>query len=455
MFLSKKQGFSRIFLYQVMLLVLALFSLPLWVWALLFIPKLRAGFWQKCGFISDSLKQKLLHLNRSQPVVWIHAVSVGELLAVKPLIHLILEHHMTLVITTTTQTGQALAQQDLGDKATIFYFPFDTFIAIPPLVKLIRPDLVMITETELWPYFLWYVGHRSATALYLINGRISDASIKGYQKISFFLKPLLSLVDHAYMQTQLDTQRFKSLLSPHAFNRVSTLGNLKFDLPQGQANITKSQALKRLFNFPKQSLILTIASTHEGEEVLLLKMMYELCREFPELRFVLAPRHPERIPQVSKLLREETFRFRLRSSLHDNDLNTEKVILLDTIGEMKDIFAFSDLAIVAGSFLPHLGGHNILEPIMMGTPVLFGSYMNNFREITHTVTHYNAGVQVHDMLELKHRLVELMTNTTERERLTKMGFRMLADHQGQTTILLEAILKQLHWNPIVSSDVLK
>ena len=252
------------------------------------------------------------------------------------------------------------------------------------------------------------------------------------------------------MQTKLDAQRFKSLLLPHAVNKVSVLGNLKFDLPPWHEKQDKIHHLKKLFNFPKESIVITVASTHEGEEALLLDVLYELARHFPELRVVLVPRHPERLPQVSRLLREETFRFRLRSSLNEASLNTEKMVLVDSIGELKDIMAFSDMAIVAGSFLPHLGGHNILEPIMVGTPVLYGPYMGNFKEIVYTVQQYEAGIQVQDVLALKHAIVELITNTAERERLIKAGYVMLSAHQGQTLSLVEAVLKQLHWHSIVS-----
>ena len=449
--LSKsKQAFRRVLIYQTLLLLGVFLTLPLWLIAFIFSPKLRAGFWQKCGFISPLLEAKLDQLNRNQPVLWIHAVSVGELLAVKPLIHLILEQNITVVISTTTKTGQALAEADLGQECVVLYFPYDVFFAVNPLVKAIRPDLVMIMETELWPYFIWYVGHRSATALYLINGRLSDKSFLGYQKIKVFLRPILSLLDHAYMQTKLDAQRFKSLLLPHAVNKVSVLGNLKFDLPPWHEKQDKIHHLKKLFNFPKESIVITVASTHEGEEALLLDVLYELARHFPELRVVLVPRHPERLPQVSRLLREETFRFRLRSSLNEASLNTEKMVLVDSIGELKDIMAFSDMAIVAGSFLPHLGGHNILEPIMVGTPVLYGPYMGNFKEIVYTVQQYEAGIQVQDVLALKHAIVELITNTAERERLIKAGYVMLSAHQGQTLSLVEAVLKQLHWHSIVS-----
>jgi len=200
--LSKsKEAFRRVLLYQALLLIAVFFTLPFWVLPFVFVPKLRAGFWQKCGFISPALEAKLDTLNRNQPVLWIHAVSVGELLAVKPLIHLLLEQNITVVISTTTKTGQTLAQTDLGNQCVVLYFPYDAFFAVNPLVKAIRPDLVMIMETELWPYFIWYVGHRTSTALYLINGRLSDKSFLGYQKIKRFLRPILSLLDHAYRKT--------------------------------------------------------------------------------------------------------------------------------------------------------------------------------------------------------------------------------------------------------------
>ncbi len=447
MFLSPIPIWIILLIYQVLWVLGAVFLSPFWLLAFAFVPKFRAGFWQKMGCIPSALQARLRNLDRQRPVVWIHAVSVGEFLAIKPLAQSLLDAQMNVVISTTTQTGQRLAQDSLGDSCIVFYFPYDFSFAVLPWLRAIRPDLVMITETELWPYFLGQVGGLSSTALYLINGRLSDKSFQKYQWIKPFLSPVLSRIDHAYMQTQADTNRLKSLLLPERRACVSTMGNLKFDVPLTTTSLESTERLKTLFNFPEGTVVLTMASTHEGEEALLLQVCYELFRDFPELRFVLAPRHPERITQVSKLLREETFRYRLRSSLSPQHPNQDKMVLVDTIGELKDIFAFSNFAIVAGSFLPHLGGHNILEPLMTGTPVLFGPYVSNFKEIVYTVHAYEAGIQVQDMLALKHAIVALMTQTQEAERLRNAGFQLLAAHQGQTQQLVEAIQKQLHWRP--------
>jgi len=438
----------RILLYQALLIIGVAVTLPVWVTLLLMIPKLRAGFWQKLGFLNSPILGQLQALDRHAPIIWVHAVSVGEFVAIYPLVEDLLDAGLNVVLTTTTQTGQMLAIDKLAGRCPILYFPYDVFWAVQGLMHAIRPDLILLTETELWPYFLWAAGRRVSTSLWLINGRLSDKSFKGYSQIKPVLSPILGMMDHAFMQTKEDMSRFQSLLpSGHRETDVSVMGNLKFDLIVESSQQQQIKRLKTIFNFPSECILITIASTHEGEEALLLKLMYQLMRDFPEIRLVLAPRHPERVPQVAKLLREETFQFTHRTSLSEEHLNSDPVILLDTIGELKHIFHFSDLAIVAGSFLPHLGGHNILEPVIAGTPVVFGPYMSNFKEIVYTVNSYHAGIQVHDMESLKDAIINLMTTPEQSQALTRASYLLTQDHQGQRDRLMQSILQQLNWMP--------
>jgi 3-deoxy-D-manno-octulosonic-acid transferase len=437
--------------YQALLISGSVLLSPLWGVALLFVPKWRAGFWEKMGIWPEALKARFQHLNREAPVVWVHAVSVGEFLAIEPLVREMVRLQMQPVVSCTTRTGYTLAMKKLPEEVPLLYFPYDVAFSVHSALQHIRPDAVLLTETELWPYFIYRVSKRHAGSIQLINGRLSEKSFAGYKRFAKWWQPVLGGLAHAYMQTHADAERIRQLMLPQHAEHVSVMGNLKFDTLQLKSDFQQSETLRDICSVQPHQKIITVASTHESEEALILPMYYSLLRDFPELRLILAPRHPERVPGVMKLMREETLPFQLLSELKRHEhLRTPSgprapVILVDTIGDLKHLFPFSSMVVVAGSFLPSLGGHNILEPMMAGTPVLFGPYTSNFREIVSMVNAYGAGLEVATVSELKASLVRLLTMPEEAERLNTQARHLLQDHQGQRDTLLKQICQHLGW----------
>jgi 3-deoxy-D-manno-octulosonic-acid transferase len=450
------QNTVTIAMYQVFLCLGVLVLWPLWSLALLAVPKLRAGFFQKLGFWPKVLKQQFRQLPREVPVVWIHAVSVGEFLAIQPIVMEMKRLDMQPVVSCTTKTGFTLATDKLaGLGVPVFYFPFDFAWSVKKILNRVRPDLVLLTETELWPTFIHAVSQRKSASIQLINGRLSEKSFKGYQRLQFFMEPLLQTMQHCYMQSQADVQRMVSLMGLPDTPKVSVMGNLKFDITaDDEKSHGSTDALYHVCGLHPGKKVLTMASTHEGEEALLIPVYYDILRHFPELALVLAPRHPERVSQVVKLLREETLQYRLLSELKASEgamasalqqMQRRPVIVVDTIGDLKHMFAFSDLVVMAGSFLPHLGGHNVLEPMMANAPVLFGPYTTNFTEIIEVTKAYKAGIEVADVPDLKNQLVKLLTMPEASEQLQKNAENLLKNHQGQREVLLQKVCAFLNW----------
>ena len=439
---------------QLLLLLGVVFASPIWLALLWRVPKTRAGFAEKWGFWSTAQQTRFRQWQAetqadrsSSKTIWVHAVSVGEFLAIKPLVQQLLDASVAVIVSTTTLTGQQLAQEAFGTKAFVCYFPFDSVWAIDAVMNRLKPDAILLTETELWPTFVHRLVDRFKTPIFLINGRLSDKSFRRYLWIKqWVIQPLLGRLAGLFMQSEQDAQRVIALgANPQA---VEVWGNLKLDLPEPSvmAQVVESP-LRQAWFFGHQTVsILTIASTHGGEERLFVEQVLpRLWQQLPHLKVVLAPRHPERTAEVARLLQEQGVVYQKRSTLGEavDSSILEPLLLLDTVGELKTIFGYSSVAVVAGSFLPTLGGHNILEPIAMQTPTVFGSYMSNFSAIAKVVLAAEAGIQVADVDALSAVLLRLLQSPEERTALVEAGNRFLGLNQGNTKRLVETILNRL------------
>lgn len=439
---------------QLLLLLGVVFASPIWLALLWRVPKTRAGFAEKWGFWSTAQQARFRQWQAetqadrsSSKTIWVHAVSVGEFLAIKPLVQQLLDASVAVIVSTTTLTGQQLAQEAFGTKAFVCYFPFDSVWAIDAVMNRLKPDAILLTETELWPTFVHRLVDRFKTPIFLINGRLSDKSFRRYLWIKqWVIQPLLGRLAGLFMQSEQDDQRVIALgANPQA---VEVWGNLKLDLPEPSVMTQVVESpLRQAWFFGHQTVsILTIASTHAGEERLFVEQVLpRLWQQLPHLKVVLAPRHPERTAEVARLLQEQGVVYQKRSTLGEavDSSILEPLLLLDTVGELKTIFGYSSVAVVAGSFLPTLGGHNILEPIAMQTPTVFGAYMSNFSEIAKVVLAAEAGIQVADVDALSAVLLRLLQSPEERTALVKAGNRFLGLNQGNTKRLVETILNRL------------
>ncbi len=415
-------------LYSALLAAGLLISLPFWIYQGVRHGKYRAGFRERFGRVPRRLAR-----NPSRPTIWIHAVSVGEVLAVSGLVEELtfnLPKHR-IVVSTTTDTGQKLAADRFGEEH-VFYFPMDFGFAIRPYLKLLRPELIVIAETEFWPNFL-RLAHASGAMIAVVNARISDKSFRGYRRFRPILQRVLQNVDLFLAQTEDDAKRLQDIGAPSERVRVS--GNLKFDVPLPAPPPIVGK-LREGFKNSGASPILVCGSTVEGEEPLLLRAFENVLASYPKAVMILAPRHPERFEKVAELLRQMNVRFWHRSAWQ-GDAIAGGVLLCDTIGELASIYALADIAFVGGSLVPR-GGHNIIEPAQHGVAIVVGNHTENFRDIVGLFQSHDA-VRIVGPAELPLLFMELIANSQERQALGVRAARTLKVQTGATHRTTEAL----------------
>ena len=419
--------------YSALLALGLLLSLPYWLFQMMRHGKYRGGLSQRMGKIPERLRAPT-----SADTIWIHAVSVGEVLAVSRLIgemRLRFPAHR-IVVSTTTDTGQKLAAQRFGPD-NLFYFPLDFASAIRPCLQALQPALVVLAETEFWPNFL-RLAHQSGAKIAVVNARISDRSLRGYRWAQPLLRRVLSAVDLFLAQTADDRQRLLDIGAPSA--RIEVTGNLKFDVaPPAPPPIADS--LRSAFHRTGAGPIIVAGSTMDGEERLILRAFEIVRGTHPRAVLILAPRHPQRFQPVAELVASLGITCWRRSLWSGEDLSS-CVLLLDTIGELAAIYALGHLAFVGGSLIEH-GGHNILEPAQYGVPVIVGPHYENFRDIVNLFRAANA-VRVVGPAELPLCFVELLANESERLELGRRALQTLRAQTGATQRTLDGLATLLH-----------
>ncbi len=391
--------------------------------------KYRQGLGERLGRVPARLR-----VEGSQPVIWVHAVSVGEVIAVTGLIEQLHAHAgARVVVSTTTDTGQKLARQKFGAE-NVFYFPFDFAFAIHPYLSLLRPELMVIAETEFWPNTL-RAARQAGAKIAIVNARISDKSLPGYSRFRLLLAPVLRDVDLFLAQTEEDARRLRQIGAPA--ERVQVSGNLKFDAelpePPEIVNTLKDQVARE-----GSGPALVFGSTVTGEEPLLLRAFSNFLVAHPRSVMILAPRHPERFAEVAELLQKLSVPF-IRRSLWNGESLAGRVLLLDSIGELASLYQLADAAFVGGSLVPR-GGHNILEPARHGVPIIVGNHTENFRDIVGLFESRNA-VRVAGPAEFPLLLMHLFEKESEPERKA-IGVRAAEtarSQMGATKRTLEAL----------------
>jgi 3-deoxy-D-manno-octulosonic-acid transferase len=394
------------FFYSVALAAGMFVSLPYWLFQMARHGKYRKGFAERLGRVPARLQLPGAH----EPVIWVHAVSVGEVLAVAGLVEELQRRSQSRIfISTTTDTGQALARNRFGE-ASVFYFPMDFAFAIRPYLRELRPQMVVIAETEFWPNFL-RLAHASGARIAVVNARISDRSWPRYRRYRGWMRKLLANVDMFLAQTPADATRLQDIGARPERVRVS--GNLKFDIP---APVTPAivESVRASIAASGAGPVLVCGSTVDGEETLLLKAFENVLVQHSRAVMILAPRHPERFPAVAALLEQRSVRF-CRRSVWNGESLAGGVFLLDTIGELAALYALADIALVGGSLVPR-GGHNIIEPAQHGVAIVVGNHTENFRDIVSLFQSRDA-VRIVGPAELPVVFLDLLANDAERKAL--------------------------------------
>ncbi len=416
-------------LYTVLLYLVLPWLLVRQLWRAWHTPENRPDWLEMLGYYRS---------RRGQAPIWLHAVSVGEVMAAAPFIRVLLREYPTvpLVVSTMTRTGRDRLIAMFGDAVQHVYAPYDLPGAARRFTHYLQPQIGIIFETELWPNWL-LACRRRGIPVYLFNARLSARSARGYARVGAATREMLEGLAAIAAQTQDDAQRLIALGAPAEIVHVS--GSSKFDIVLSDAQRSEGLALRSALG--KDRPVWIAASTHEGEDELVLEAFRLLRRRVPNAVLILVPRHPERFGRVWALLQRLECRA-VRRSHPETEAAQVDVFLGDSMGELMMFYAASDIAFVGGSLLP-IGGHNVLEPCACGLPVLVGPHTFNFDGITSKLIDLGGAVRVLSAAQLSEQLVALMLDAAHRRQMAAAATAMLAHNQGALDAFMALLPRQL------------
>lgn len=417
--------------YELGLLILGILLLPKLFYQLIFKGKYRKSLLKRFGSNFPLIKKG------KRKLIWVHAVSLGETKAVAALVKTLrLEFKDAIILfSTTTETGYVEATRTITADFHV-YMPFDFGWVIKPIIKRVVPDLVVLCESDFWYNFLSAsknVGARVA----VVNGKISPTSHERLLKVPFFARALFDNIDLFCVQSNLYASRFESLGVPK--EKIAVTGNMKFDGDYAKLPSVQLEAWRKELGINPSDPVLVVGSSHNPEESLFLKAMQQVWNNFPNLKLILVPRHPERFSEVAGLLQKSNISFRRLSQKYTGS-ESPSVILIDAMGLLRKCYQLADVAIVAGSYTSKVGGHNILEPSWYGVPVIFGPHMHQQPDLVNLVHEYNAGLQV-NIEELPQVLLDLLQDKQRSKSIGEAGLRLAGDVHGATS-KTAALLKE-------------
>lgn len=424
-----------LFFYNLALLTALVLGAPWWLWRMATARKYRNGLAARLGIVPEHV------VKDDRPVIWVHAVSVGEVLGVS---RLVLELDQVfpgyrLVLSTTTATGQALARERFGIER-VFYCPLDLPWAIRSYLNAMQPCMLILAETEFWPNLLNGCFQRRIPVA-VVNARVSDRSWPRYRRFRFLWRPFLERLNCVLAQTELDADRLKAIgCRPE---RISVAGNLKFDV-----RIPVEAEATRILEAAGSGLRFLVAgSTLDGEERALLEAWPALLNAEPGLVLLLAPRHPERFAAVEGMLSASGFPWTRRSdwrsggAVPGEPLTPGEVVLLDSIGELASVYSVASVAFVGGSLIP-AGGHNPLEPAQFGVPIVMGSHYANFRAMTDDLIAHRA-IRIAEIRDLQRILIEMFADRASAEEMGARGRQVFEAQAGATGRCVDALRELL------------
>jgi len=426
-----------LFFYNLALLAVLVTGAPWWLWRIAATQKYREGLGERLGRVRERLRTEY-----GKPVIWLHAVSVGEVLAVSRLVQEIDTAFpgYRLLISTTTRTGQELARKRFGVDR-VFYCPLDLPWAVRAYLNALKPRMLILAETEFWPNLLLGCFRRDIPVA-VVNARISDRSWPRYQMLRRLWRPILCRLSRVLAQSHTDAERLVALGCPPEL--VSVSGNLKFDVRA----VVESDATRFLQNQAEGRRFLVAGSTLEGEESALAAAWPRILSADPDLVMVVAPRHPDRFDDVVAVMKGAGIGVMRRTSWPAHWagaprlLRSGEVIVLDTIGELASVYSLASVAFVGGSLVPS-GGHNPLEPAQFGVPIVMGPHYANFRAITDDLLANNA-IRIAPKEDLTKVLIELLNNPEEARKLGERARQVFEQQAGATARSIDALGEILH-----------
>ena len=412
-------------IYEFGLILLGILALPKFLYLWIYKKKYHDSILQRLGFSFPEINKQ------GKTLIWVHAVSLGETKAISTLVIMMRARWKDSIIlfSTTTETGNGEARKTVPADYFV-YLPFDFSWVIKPAIRRIRPDLVILCESDFWLNFL-EVSKEVGAKVAIVNGKISARSENRLLKIPSFAKKLFSPVDLFCVQDETYAKRFQALGVPS--DKIVITGNLKFDGNYPKLTQTELFEWRSHLGIAPDDPVIVVGSTHNPEESEIIHAMGKVWNRFPRLKVILVPRHPERFDEVAALLKKQKIGFRRLSqgASKGADHGNEPVILIDAMGQLLKCYQIAEIAIVAGSYVQRVGGHNILEPCWYGIPVVYGPYMHGQPSFLELIQKYGADVEV-PMEEMSSQLIQLMESPDRRKSLGDLGLKLTSDLHGAT-----------------------
>jgi 3-deoxy-D-manno-octulosonic-acid transferase len=423
------------FLYNVLLMLAAVFAGPYYGFKMLFAGKYRKSLGPKLGMIPEETYAAM----RGSPRIWIHAVSVGEVTAAAPILSSIREQlpEACLVLSTSTETGQDMARRLVKGATAVIYYPLDIPWTVRKVLDHIKPDLFVPVETEIWPNFM-RACREMGVRIILVNGRLSPRSFHRYAATRFFWKQIIRWFDAICVISEVDAQRARKLGMPQ--DRIHVFGNAKYDGLASQARPALQDEMASRLPIRPGEPVLVAGSTHEGEEKLVLHVYRKLLKREPLFKLILVPRHIERSQSVLRIVREEGFEdcVTLSEINGGRGYNDERIILVDVIGELFKLYSLATVVFCGGSLVPK-GGQNILEPAAWGKVVFYGPSMEDFSQERAILEGVGAGIMIQNEQGLYEGIMSLIRNPGEMRDRGQKGREAVAANMGASVRYAEMV----------------
>ena len=417
------------------------YSLGLSLGLTLYVPRALFAWARGDESLRQRIGKEISPVQRGQgPVVWVHAVSFGETKAVCPLLEEFERRYpeAQFVFSTVTQTGYAEGIRSLPQAARHLYLPLDFRTTMRKAIQSVQPDLVLITETDYWYHFL-RESKAAGAQVVVVNGKVSERSARRYCRVPWLAQEIFGQVDHFCVQSDLYRQRFLDLgMNPQ---QLTVTGNIKFDASSKKMSLANKEQLQKRLGVETKEITLVAGSTHDPEEELFVRTWQLLKSKGYRVRLILVPRHPQRFDEVARLLKQQRVAF-WRYTQGGNCPPEVDCVLIDAMGLLRECYQVADLAIVAGSFTPKVGGHNLLEPCFYSVPVVFGPHMHSQPELTTLVLQAGAGCQT-SCAELANTLLDLCANPERGKTIGKAGYALIQKNVGAIGRTLSAIESHL------------
>lgn len=421
-------------LYNLIFIIFGVAYLPY----LIVTRRYRYGMADRLGILSKGLKSA----SSRGRIIWIHAVSAGEMKAagiLAPLLRKNFPSH-TIVFSSVTHAGNKIAGTIAKGNEEIFYLPMDLSFIVDKVARTIKPEFFLCLEAELWPNLINSL-YKAGVRIILVNGKISEKSFAGYRKIRFMISSILNKFSLCLMQTEKDRMRILALGAPK--DKVFVTGNLKFDMSMLDP-ADKRRKIREHLKIRDEDVLLVAGSTSRGEEEEIISCFSELKKDYNSLKLLIAPRHIERTEEVERLLLRSGFKsIRYSSlSLEPRASSLKSVFILDTMGELKSIYTSSDIVFVGGSLIKKRGGQNPIEPASLSKPVIFGKFMANYRDVAKSFVENGAAIQAGNRNELYSAIKLLLDKPSERKKMGLNAKACVEQNSGSTQRILDLILSR-------------